>query len=91
MDVSENLETGPLELLRKGLPIEKKSYVLHERMDGLEKSRKEWQLKPDHFTFYNTLIIFRKCPYPVQSFEPHQRNSSLCLRLAAKVQQGLAG
>ncbi|XP_073388502.1 probable glucuronoxylan glucuronosyltransferase IRX7 isoform X2 [Physcomitrium patens] len=61
MDVSENLETGPLELLRKGLPIEKKSYVLHERMDGLEKSRKEWQLKPDHFTFYNTL---RNVPTP---------------------------
>lgn len=52
---SQNLGPGSQASLRKGLqglPFDQTSNALYEKTEG-EKSNKEWQLKPDHFTLYN--------------------------------------
>lgn len=56
----ENPGPGHQALLRKGLrglPFEQRSHALynkalHENME-VERSNKEWQLKPNHFTLFN--------------------------------------
>lgn len=52
---SQSLGPGHQASQRKalqGLPFDQTSNALQENTEG-EKSNKEWQLKPDHFTLFN--------------------------------------